>query len=183
MERFEFGSIEDLRIDYSIEEVEIEDVSFEISVRKPKKHEFFKVHPDTTFRVDTKVLHFGPENRFYIVVPPLWKELSEELSIVKMVTCINQNREVFLWPIKLNTGSASSWTSSALSAMDIAVEHWVRLNADVSAGRYKVQKAVSSLGNPEWTKESFLNLINKAFEDFQITSLDHPVVKKLRGKL
>lgn len=179
----EFDNIESLRIDSSIAEIETEDVRTEVKIERPSKQIFFRAHSSAEYRLDTMLLKYEPENRWYLPSPNLWRELREELSTVKLVTCIEQSGEIFLWPIKLPlSDQPNRWTTSALAAVDVAVNHWVRLIPDMSKGRYRVQKAISELGEPQWPEFSFLDLINEAFGEYQITSLDHPIVKQLRGK-
>jgi hypothetical protein len=63
----------------------------------------------------------------------------------------------------------------------MAMTHWVRVKANTNLGAYEIFKAQAEFGEPEWPDLSFWELIKIAFRDHLIDSLDHPVVKRLRG--
>lgn len=175
-------SLDHLRLDDDIDEIEIEESQKRIALRKPDKQEYFRVHPDKKYRIDALLLYFDQEKRFYFAAPSIQKDVRSELVSVKLVTCINRRGDVFLWPLKISSRQ-NNWTTSALAGAEAAIENWIRLKPDLNAERYRSLKALSMLDAPEWPDESFENLINRAFQDTQIHSLDHPVIKKLRGEL
>lgn len=176
-------SLDDLRLTNAADEIDYEDKRVLVDRKKPSKQTFFRVHESEDFRVDTRLLFFEPEREWYFVAQNLWRHLNEELSTIKLVTCVDLNGEVFLWPIKIPASDRQNkWTSSALAAVDHAVEEWVRLIPDMARGRYRVQRALSELADPKWPEESFIDLINEAFGEYKINDLDHPVIKQLRGK-
>jgi hypothetical protein len=53
----------------------------------------------------------------------------------------------------------------------------------MSAGCYDVYTASESLSEPEWPTTPFATLLKVAFKDKFIDSLDHPVLRKLRGEV
>jgi hypothetical protein len=50
----------------------------------------------------------------------------------------------------------------------------------MSFGNYRVWEAKAALGEPKWPPLSFQEIIKLAFQERRISSLDHPVIKKLR---
>jgi hypothetical protein len=52
----------------------------------------------------------------------------------------------------------------------------------MNLGAYDIYKAQSTMSDPEWPKEGFWDLIKIAFRDHLITTIDHPVIKRLRGQ-
>ena len=48
-------------------------------------------------------------------------------------------------------------------------------------GGYEITVAESVMADPTWPEHSFQDLVRIAFRDRVITSLDHPVIKRLRG--
>ena len=48
-------------------------------------------------------------------------------------------------------------------------------------GAYDIYKAESTISDPEWPEEGFWDLIRLAFRDHLITTIDHPIIKRLRG--
>ena len=55
------------------------------------------------------------------------------------------------------------------------------LEREPQPGAYEVLTAENCTAEPEWPSHSLQELIRIAFRDRMIDSLDHPVVKRLRG--
>ena len=64
---------------------------------------------------------------------------------------------------------------------DRAQSQWLRVKANRELGAYEAIQAGENPGEPEWPTLGFWELIKIAFKDYLITSLDHPVVRRLRG--
>ena len=175
---------ENLRVDENTEIVAETELNVEIRVQKPPKQKHFMTHPDPDMRIDTYILDYQPEGQSYLVAPKLWPYLQDELNFVKLVTCVDLDGEVFIWPIKMPgpDGRRNPWNASALAAADAATKQWVRLVPNQNRGKYIVKQAKDDLKIPEWPEESLQSLFEQAFGEFQITDLEHPVVKKLRGQ-
>ncbi len=73
------------------------------------------------------------------------------------------------------------WWRSAREAAELAMQQWLRVKANMSLGAYEMSVAESVISDPEWPELTFQELIRIAYRDRMITSLDHPVVKRLRG--
>jgi hypothetical protein len=61
------------------------------------------------------------------------------------------------------------------------MKSWIRVKANMRLRAYEVFQAENSIPDPEWPDLSFDAITRIAFKDRVITSLDHPVVKRLRG--
>jgi hypothetical protein len=59
----------------------------------------------------------------------------------------------------------------------------MRVAADMSLGAYRIWEASSELPEPEWPKQSLGDLLKIAFKGRYIDTLDHGVVKRLRGEI
>jgi hypothetical protein len=103
--------------------------------------------------------------------------------MVQLFTAVNRQGVVFLWPVKLPTpdGRANEWHRSAAAAAELAMEHWVRIKANMSLGAYDIFKASDSIPAPTWPTLSFSELMRIGFRDHLITNFDHAVIKRLRG--
>jgi hypothetical protein len=90
-----------------------------------------------------------------------------------------------LWKIRLPRpgDKTSRWTESALLALKLAETEWVRLKADQALGGYTAETATGIKETPRWPDYDFAKLLEIAFRDRLITSLDHPVLKRLRGEV
>ena len=51
----------------------------------------------------------------------------------------------------------------------------------MKAGAYDVAIATAPLPEPEWPEETFEQLFRLAFRDRVIDSIDHPVIRQLKG--
>jgi hypothetical protein len=58
---------------------------------------------------------------------------------------------------------------------------WIRMKANMSLGAYEITVAESVVADPVWPDLSFQELVRIAYRDRMITTLDHPVIKRLRG--
>jgi hypothetical protein len=69
-----------------------------------------------------------------------------------------------------------------LEAATLATGKWVRVAANMSLGAYDVFEATADLPAPDWQDVPFQQLLSVAFKERFIKSLDHPVLRKLRGE-
>lgn len=156
-----------------------------VPVRKPDRQWFVRAHPDPAWRLETAILEIKEERESYLVEPALWPELPGELVPKVLVTAINRQGVVFLWPVRLpgEDGRHDEWNRSALEAADLATQGWVRVAANLHLGAYEVFQASADLPDPDWPEVGFQRVLEVAFKDRFIRALDHPVVRRLRGAL
>lgn len=154
-----------------------------IPVRRPDRQSFIRVHPE--HRIETNVIEVKEDNETYLVERNLWPALSVELTPKLIVAAINRQDVAFLWPIRLPgpDGRLDPWNTSALTAAERAMREWVRVTANRSLGAYDIFTADATLPDPVWPDISFEDLLKIAFRDRFIRDLDHPVIRKLQGKL
>ena len=158
-----------------------------VPVRKPSKEWFVQVNPDPDMRLQTAVIELKEDRETYIVAPALWSALSTEATFSPRLFVTAQNRQgvLFLWPIRLPgaDGKIDEWSKSAHEAANLAQGKWVRVASNMSLGAYEVFAAPAELNPPEWPDKSFRDLLSIAFKGKHIDTLDHPVLKKLRGEI
>ena len=166
------------------EEVGVKKLLITIPVRKAGKQVFFRAHPDPDYRLITAILEDQKEHDIYLVAPELRVEFASELTLVMLVTCMDLDGNVFLFPAKEpdQTGRDNPWWQSAREAITRAQTNYVRMQAKMSLGAYIVMEAKDNFGNPDWPQNSFEEILTIAFRDRYIDSLDHPIVKQLRGR-
>ena len=180
-------SLEDLRLDNQDYETSAGiKVITTVRVGKPDKQSFIRVHPDPAWRLLTAILELKESRDIFVIAPDLRAELAVETVRVQLYSAITRQGSFFLWPVKVPgvEGRPNLWHESALAAAQEAMTQWVRVSANMDARSYDVIKAVVAIPEPEWpTSKSFLELVNLAFKNNYITTMDHPVVKGLRGRL
>jgi hypothetical protein len=157
-----------------------------VPVRKPTKAEFIRAHPSQAYRLTTALVELKDERELYIVSPPLWPELATEVTFrpKMLVTAMSRQNVLFLWEINLPRadGRSDEWSRTMLEAVNFAAKEWVRVVANVSLGAYDVYRASAQLSEPEWPDTPFKEILRIAFRDRLIASLDHPVLRRLRGE-
>ncbi len=179
-EDFDLESLR-VRVDYS-QQLAVKDVLAPPIIRKPRKKEFFRVHPDYEFAA-VLVTASDTDEEFYVVGPSLHRELADEAIVRVLIPCINRENVVFLCPIGTadEEGRLNSWHASAYEVCQTAKSHWVRRKSNRSAAVYTPQIAASDLGEPSWPTLDGEEIVRTAFHGRIIANIDHPIVRKLRG--
>ena len=120
----------------------------------------------------------------YLVRPEILPDLAGEVVYKTIFTAINRQGVVFLWPIRLPAPDdrKSDWPRSQREAAELAMRQWVRLKANMSLGAYEITMAESVMAEPVWPELSYQELVRIAYRDRMIATLDHAVVKRLRGQ-
>jgi hypothetical protein len=157
-----------------------------VPVRKPSKEWFIRVHPDPAYRLETICLELKEKGETYLVAPALWPLLAGETTLQPrlLLTAMNRQGDCFLWPLRMpaTEGRLDDWTKSALEASELAMKHWVRLQANMSLQAYSVQYS-ENLPAPTWPDIPFNELLRRAFKDALINTYDHIILRRLRGEI
>jgi hypothetical protein len=160
-----------------------------LPTRRPHKSEWVRVHPSEGYRVQTAVIEIKAERggETYLVTRALWSELATEPTLKPqlLATAVSSQGVPFLWTANLprSDGRKDLWTLTGLEAIKLAIQGWVRVAANMAAGAYDVFQASGQLAEPDWPAVPFKDLLRIAFKDRFIDSLDHPVLRKLRGEV
>ena len=155
-----------------------------VPVRKPNPQDFVRVHPDEGYRLTSAIIELKEDRETYLVQPHIAHQLPGECSPVILYTTINRQSVVFLWPVRLPTpdGRINEWHRSASEAAERAIGCWIRVKADMALGAYAQFEASSTIPDPIWPMASFKELLKVGFRDRLVDSIDHPVIKRLRGE-
>jgi len=154
-----------------------------VPVRKPHKQEFVRVRPEPEYRLETGLLELKEDREFYLLAPDIRAQLPGDWTPARILTCVNRQGVVFLWPLKLPApnGRTNSWAETAIAAADLATKQWVKLVADMALGGYQSYLATGELPQPQWPEHTFERLLAVAFRDHLIRDMDHPVIGRLLG--
>jgi hypothetical protein len=178
-------SVENLRLDPNAQQLEVVDAISRILTRRPNKQDWFYAHPE--MHLDTYLIEDSrdQENGLYQVAPKLWSALQDELKPTHLAFWVNRQKTYGFWPVKLPNaeGKQSTWAISAFEVLEKARESWVRAVPHQGSGSYIYQFPKSDFGPPSWPETYDLQaLLDIAFKDRRIASLDHPFLKYLRGE-
>jgi hypothetical protein len=158
-----------------------------VPVRKPANSWFVRVHTEEPYRLQTAVIELKEDRETYLVSQPLWPDLAAEATFSPraLFTAINRQGVLFLWPVRLPgvDGRVDEWSRTALIAAGMAMQGWVRIAANMALGAYEVWPATGQLVEPQWPSTPFVELLRIAFKERYIDSLDHPVLRRLRGEV
>jgi hypothetical protein len=156
-----------------------------VPVRKPDRQWFVRTHPDAAMCLETAVLELKDDRETYLVSPAMRCELPGEVVPKALMTTVNRQGVLFLWPIRLpgEDGRHDEWNRSALEAARMASTQWMRVSANMSLGAYDTFIATGDLPEPEWPDMDLQQILKLAFRDRYIDSPEHPVVERLRGLL
>lgn len=158
-----------------------------VPVRKPLKHEYFRVRPGEEFCFTTVLYEDRETRESYFVVPSVIPKLGSitDLSIVSLHQFLTKQGVVGILPLKVpkDSNAGSGWLTTAMAAAELAKKQWVRMKADMALGGYRIYQAEGDLGEPEWPETPFNEMLDVAFRDRVITDDSHPVFNKLRGRI
>jgi hypothetical protein len=155
-----------------------------VPARRPSPQDFVRVHPSPDYRENFAMIDLKDDREDYLVRRELLPDLAGEVIYKTVFTAINRQGVVFLWPIRLPAPDdrKSDWPRSAREAAEMAMGQWVRLKANMSLGAYEITVAESVMAEPVWPDLSYQELVRIAYRDRMIATLDHAVVKRLRGQ-
>ena len=69
-----------------------------------------------------------------------------------------------------------------MEPLRVGMHQWIRLRSSRALGVYEVLTPRSLVEKAEWPEVAFAGLLRVAFKDRFIRSLDHPVLRQLRGE-
>lgn len=177
-----------LRLNLSATAVSVKKAMLGLPTRKPDKSWWVRTHPDAAFRLEAGVIEQrgegGRSGDVYLVAAKLHADLQAEPCFrpCLLALAVNRQGDLFLWPVNLprEGDRANEWSSSALTAIDLATKSWIRVAANMRAGSYDVWTAAAEIPAPIWPEQTFSQLLKLAFKDNFINTLDHPVLRQLQ---
>ena len=152
-----------------------------IPVRKPSKKQFVHAHPSPEYRVDgMPTITDEATGEIYLLSAELElpDDLANKVDMLSLATAITADGSLFLWFYKNTT---NSWHESARIAIREATQRWVRVSSDKSSNGYLLEFPMDEPPAPVWPELTFTQILEKAFGSRFIESLNHPLIKKLRG--
>src|SRR5262249_3905384 len=154
-----------------------------VPVKRPSPQDYVRVHPAPEFRENFALIELKDDREEYLVHPTILSELTSEVVYKTVFTAVNRQGVVFLWPVRLPAPDdrKTEWPRSAREAAELAITRWIRMKANMSLGAYEISEAPGIMAEPVWPQLPFAELVRIAFRERIITTLDHAVIKRLRG--
>ncbi|MGB6688523.1 MAG: hypothetical protein WBE76_11830 [Terracidiphilus sp.] len=178
----EFAStLKSLRLSQDFESlVDVKPVVTEVTIGKPNRQTFFRVHPEWKAGYPILELKLGTKSEFYVVAPKAATEIEDEVHPRLIVPAITRDGRLYVWPLRLGDGERlDNAASSALKAMRLAKEQWIKVKWN--GHEFVTSAARKELSSPVWPEIGFDKMLDIAFKDRFISSPDHPVIKSLLG--
>jgi hypothetical protein len=180
-----FDNLSALRLNQSYADtVGVKKLLTTVPVRKPNRQEFVRVHPDPAYRLTpAAIIEVKEDREVYLVMPDMATNLPGEFSTAMLLTTINRQGTLHIWPVKLPTpeGRQNEWHRSAAEAAERAMKKWVRVTSSMSLGAYEIFEAGGDLPEPVWPDYAFEEILKIAFRDRVVDRADHPLVQRLLG--
>ena len=176
-------NVEQFRISQNYQEMcDIQQEVITVAIKKPSKRQFFWICPDPKMYFEAAIYEDDINNELYVVAPQLLEALQGEWKLRILVPYLIKGGHPGLWPIGQadENGYLNPWTASALQIVANHSATWLRLQSVRAKSSYDIIKPINPIEDPEWAW-SQEELLEKAFNGKVIESLDHPVIKELRG--
>ncbi len=175
-----------LRLPQDFAETNVKKALISVSVGKPDRQTFVRVHPDPAFRIETGLVTLKEEKETYLVHRPIWSALAGVVVPTILFTGITRAGAPFLWNVK-HPGADSSrpneYNRTQYEAIQLAMRSWIRMSANQGSGCYDVFVAEGLIPEPDWPDVPFRELLKIAFGTRIIQSPDHPVIQRLHGRI
>jgi hypothetical protein len=156
----------------------IHSITDPVEVRPPCAGEWFRVKPGDERRASTLALRDAGTGCVYLLPRELWPALGATLVPVCLRAWTNLTGRLAVWPIGLPTleGGPELTLGPTCVVAELAEMKWCRLRNALHGQGVILSTQREGLPEPEWPDVSFIDIVELAFRDRLITSLDHPVI-------
>jgi hypothetical protein len=162
-------------------------------IKLPIKPTFGKLSRSRFSRTNTSeeykalVFFFEDKNTIetYIVTPSMAPYLGSMVQAKILRLAVDNAAVPYLIaePVIDPNSRPSLWNSSMVEAIRRSEKEWVRINSNQNAGQYEIIIAQDNLGEPKWPDQTMDELIREVFGNKIISSLDHPLIRQLQGRI
>jgi hypothetical protein len=125
-------------------------------------------------------------SNWYLLAPEIFNQLGvgRGVRLVELVTYVDRHGNLGLWPVSIpqDDGRANTWVESARMIIDEHSETWVNVAANMTLGAYEARTPMTQLAPPPPIELTFAKILTIAFRGKVIDSMDHPLLRELRGE-
>lgn len=156
-------------------------VTTTVPIRNPKRNEFVRVHPTMEPML---VYTLVDEQETFVATANIATNFPGDMIPKLLAPTISRQGTLFLWALRIpgEDGRINNWHASAREASVRAVHVWLRVQANMALGAYEQFEAVGAIPEPEWPSLTMDEIVRIAVRGRVIDTLDHPVLRKLRGE-
>ena len=143
-----------------------------------------KVRKETGRSSGYHVLNSGP-GEDYLVDEAVAQAIGFDIAPSRdFYVAASEDADPFLWPVRTtqSNGKPNKTVSSAAKTVTTATGAWSQVEYDRSSRTYTAAPVYRPIPEPNWPDESVDELVEAAFTDRKITTLDHPAIAKARAK-
>jgi len=163
-----------------------------VPVDKPGEFEWVRVHPDPAFCPTFLCIDFTPPgttSRELHIVHPNMAHILQATSAApyRLFVLMNRVGGLRVCPVKLvgPDGKQNEWHRTRQLALEKGRTQWIRMWSNKTVGRYEWLPAPIQYPDPVWPPLTVGEILQIAFGDLGrvIDSVEHPVIKTIRGEL
>ena len=180
-------TMRDIVIDHEPEKMAVEDVVMDIRFSKPVTRQYFRTRPGE-LGVSSHIYAFIEDSydnarTIYLVARDVFEQYRSECFLANLVTCINRQGSLFLWPLRIDKGKrVNSWNRSAREAAIMAEKYWMAKRPNQpGVNFYNFKRALGNLDEPKWPDKKFEEIIEIAIRNYFINDSNHPVMQAILG--
>lgn len=156
-----------------------------LPVRKPKKDEWFRVHPD--YQQQGGILELDTQKKMYWVSRGMQEQVGHDpcFNFRVCVLVVNRQGAPFIWPVKTNAegcGTGQKHIQGPLEAMRLGKVRWIRMFWVHERSEYQIESS-DLHDEPKFPEKPFPELLRLAFKDSVIDAADHPAILDLKGRV
>ena len=154
---------------------------FRVPVRYPYQTEIVRTAPPEKLRATGWPTIADPvTDEVYLIARNAWRRTSHEFLEMHVVgigfaLTVSSAGNSFLWPYL--AGFPGDF--SAELAIEEARQRWVRVSIDTETGSDHAAPQVVAFSTPKWPRLKHDDVIDIAFADREICSLNHPLMKRI----
>jgi hypothetical protein len=162
-----------------------------VPVRKPRRQEWFRAHPDPECRARVATIAFKENEEAreetFLVAPAVALTLGDEITYTTLYLCINRQGHVFLWPCrdpKAEDRRGDIAATTRIEAAEAAMTRYVRVQWKSPAYEMSFRDETIVDAAPLWPDKPFAELVELAFfkSGMYIADPNHQVIKILQGR-
>lgn len=178
-----FDDLEAIRINPSEALQPVSEVFTTIPVRKPARHEFFRVCPDQAMSLTVAVfIDKQDRDTTYFVPPSMRNCMLGEDRIATLYHFVTSTGVMGIWPVTLpQDGRVCNWAASKLAAIAESKRGWVRIAGDTNLGAYRIYRALGDLKDATFSSIPINEMLKTAFNGRVIDAENHPIIRRLQG--